>query len=165
MSITHPTWYLFRHALATYDKKGYGDQILTATILEHEVAPIEKMATYLRKVKDSINVSSTLLRCTQTTDIISRGSGKIFTTDKRLNEYYNESFEEFHQRVTRWVHDIGKIQPSAVLVCSHGAVIAGIKHILLDGDFREFDIRDYPDCGELLIIEHKSTKLMNFNEM
>lgn len=164
MSITHPTWYLFRHALATYDKKGYGDQILTAAILKHEVAPIEKMATYLQKVKDSINVSSTLLRCKQTIDIISRGSGKIFITDKRLNEYYSESFEEFHQRVTQWVHDIGKIQPSAVLVCSHGAVIAGIKHTLLYGDFRENDIRDYPDCGQLLIIKHKSTKLVNFNE-
>ncbi len=156
------TWYIFRHALATRSMSGYGDKILTAQILNEAIPPIESMARYLSKIPESTNVSSTLLRCVQTTEIITRITGKKFLTDSRLNEYFQESFAEFNERVNSWIKDMRGRKTTAVLICTHGAVVAGIKHLLIDGDFSEAQLLDYPNCGELLVIKN-DFRIINFN--
>lgn len=144
------TWYLFRHALATHGKSGYGDTILTATILPEGIPPIERMAEHIKQLPETLNWSSEFMRCVQTTNIITKITGRKFMTDARLNEYYHESFEVFSERVRFWYNEIIASHPSAVLVCTHGAVIAGLKHLILEGEFLESQTLDYPKCGELL---------------
>lgn len=159
------TWYLFRHALSTYSKHGYGDEVLSAQILPSETKPIEQMAQYFLKVPNSINFSSEIIRCIQTAQIISKPTGKQFATDKRLNEYHGESFEEFTIRVTSWLDGIEASQTASenILVCTHGAVIAALKHIILKGTFSEDNALDYPECGELWIIRDKKVESIDFN--
>lgn len=146
------TWYLFRHALATENKGGYGDEILSAQILPVGIPPTERMAEYIQHLPKTVNWSSELLRCTQTTNIITKITGRIFVTDARLNEYYNESFDALRKRIRSWYDEIVASHPSAVLVCTHGVVIAGLKHLILEGEFLKSQVLDYPKCGELLVI-------------
>lgn len=164
------TYYIFRHALATYSKDGYGDEILTASILPKETEPIKKMAKYLTSVKESINFSSEVKRAKQTAKIITKITGKKFIFDPRLNEYdtsskqfLEESFESFYQRIHQFVKDAQKLETENILICSHGAIITGIKNILIKGDFTKDDLFDFPLCGELLIINGKSLRSINFN--
>lgn len=157
------SWYLFRHALASHSRTGYADEILTAKILPEGIPPIERMAHYLSNVPNSVNWSSEILRCTQTTQIISKITGRTFTTDARLNEYYNESFETFQKRIISWHDEMIKQKPSVVLVCTHGGVIAGVKHLLLEGVYPQSQNLDYPECGELLIISGHSQQSISFN--
>lgn len=146
------TWYLFRHALATENKGGYGDEILSAKILPVGIPPTERMAEYIQHLPKSVNWSSELLRSQQTTNIITKITGRTFVSDARLNEYYNETFEAFRKRIASWLDEMIARNPSVVLVCTHGAVIAGLKHLLLEGEFLESQALDYPKCGELLVI-------------
>lgn len=150
------TWYLFRHALATENKDGYGDEILSARILPVGIPPTERMAEYIQRLPKSVNWSSELPRCAQTTNIITKITGRTFVTDARLNEYYNESFDALRKRIRSWYDEIVAFHPSAVLVCTHGVVIAGLKHLILEGEFLKSQALDYPKCGELLIISSKN---------
>lgn len=124
------TWYLFRHALATENKDGYGDEILTARILPVGIPPTERMAEYIQRLPKSVNWSSELLRCRQTTNIISKITGRTFISDARLNEYDNETFEAFRKRIASWLDDL-----------------------IIEGEYLESQTLDYPKCGELLVID------------
>jgi broad specificity phosphatase PhoE len=157
------TWYLFRHALSTRSVNGYGDKILTAEILPEEIKPIEKMAKYLNRVEESINYRSDIIRCRQTAEIISKITGKKFIPDNRLNEYYDENFDHVSTRIKQFIGEVDKIKQPNILVCSHGAIIAGIKKILLNEKFYESDLMDYPNCGELLIINGNKISNIDFN--
>ena len=162
MRNNHITWYIFRHALAIHGKNHYGDQILTAKILKSAIPSIEKMARYLTKIPSSLNFTSEIIRCVQTAAIVTRITGKEFITDIRLNEYYRESFAGLKERVNSWIKDMRGRKTTAVLICTHGAVVAGIKHLLIDGDFSEAQLLDYPNCGELLVIKN-DFRIINFN--
>lgn len=155
-------WYLFRHALATENKGGYGDEIFTARILPVGIPPIERMAKYIQRLPKSVNWSSELLRSTQTTNIITNSTGRTFVTDARLNEYYNETFEVFRKRIASWLDETIMLHPSVVLVCTHGAVIAGLKHLILEGEFLESQALDYPKCGQFLIVTRKRSTVLDF---
>ena len=161
--IMAPTWYIFRHALATYSKNGYGDQIFSAPILPEARAPIEAMAFYLDNIKDSSNYCSEFLRCRQTAEIVSNVTHREFVFDRRINEFYDEPFEAFHERVQSWYRYVIQAQPANVVVCSHGAVLSALRHLILSGDFIEQGLLDYPPCGELMIIKDKEVQLINFN--
>lgn len=156
------TWYLFRHALATENKDGYGDEILSAKILPVGIPPTERMAEYIQRLPKSVNWSSELLRCAQTTNIITKITGRIFVSDARLNEYYNESFEAFRKRIASWLDGMMTLHPSIVLVCTHGAVIAGLKHLIIEGEFLESQSFDYPKCGQLLVVTRKRSAVLDF---
>jgi broad specificity phosphatase PhoE len=156
-------WYILRHALSTYSKHGYGEEILTAQILPQETAPYKKMAQYLKSVENSSNYSSEIIRCRQTAEIISKETGKLFIIDKRLNEYHQETFIQLRRRVSDWLTDVQKDPKENVIVCTHGAVIAVLKQLIIEGVSDEDHQLDYPQCGELLIIKNKELELINFN--
>jgi broad specificity phosphatase PhoE len=157
------TWYLFRHALATYSTTGYGDQILTASILPEAVEPINKIAQYLNSVKPSSNFTSEILRCLQTTVIITGITKQIFINDSRLNEFYKEKFNQFSKRIESFVHDVSQIESPNIIICTHGSVISGIRHFVANGKFNNSDLFKYPACGELLEIVNKKCIIHNFN--
>jgi broad specificity phosphatase PhoE len=158
-----PTWYIFRHALATYSKNGYGDQIISAPILPEARASIEAMAHYLNDITSSANYSSEYLRCRQTAEIISNVANKKFVFDDRINEFHDEPFEAFHERVHNWYSEVANAQPANIIVCSHGAVLSALRHIVIRGDFIEQGLLDYPPCGELMIIRDKEVQIIDFN--
>lgn len=159
-----PTWYILRHGLATHSMNGYGDKILSAPLLPEAVPAIERMSAYLAKVPVSSNWSSTLIRCIQTTEIVRRITGKVFIPDKRLNEFYQETFSRFYGRVSSWFKEVNTSQSKNILVCTHGVVIAALKQILLTGDFSEAaNLLDYPGCGQLVVIKERKIELFDFN--
>ncbi len=159
------TWYIFRHALATYNKNGYGDEIFSAQILPEARASIQAMAHYLRDIKPSANYSSEYLRCRQTAEIVSNVTRKKFVFDERINEFHDEPFEAFYERVHDWYAEVTNAQPANIIVCSHGAVLSALRHIVIHGDFMEQGLLDYPPCGELMIIRDIEVQLIDFNPL
>jgi broad specificity phosphatase PhoE len=160
------TFFLFRHGLATRSTDGYGDQILTAEILPEAIPPIEALAHYLQELKidPSMNFSSEIMRCRQTVKIVSEITGKKFQFDSRLNEYCNESFEEFVYRVQAFFDELTSSQDETFVICSHGAVIGAVKHLLMNESPTEDDLLDYPLTGELLTYKNARFETHSFNE-
>lgn len=161
--MNNKTLYLFRHALATKSLFGYGDKILTAEILPEGKPPIERMADFLKTVPSDFNVCSEITRCQQTAGIVTEKTGKQFTLDKRLNEYYKESFGQLRDRVKDFLRDIEATKHKDILICTHGAVVTAIKNLILKNKFTMFQLYDYPKTGVLLIINGKHIEELDFN--
>ncbi|MBI1863719.1 histidine phosphatase family protein [Candidatus Woesebacteria bacterium] len=159
--------FLLRHAetFATINsepgKEKYHDKVLTADILKSTVTPIIEISKYLKKIDTEKNLTSPVKRCRQTVEIITKHSAKKFEIDEDLREYYMENFESLKNRVENLVKKTNKYKN--VLICTHGAVIAGIKHLILENDFKFEDIHDYPKPGVLIIIKDKKIEEKDFN--
>ncbi len=157
------TIYLVRHGLATKSTTGYGDKILTAELLPEAIPSIHRLANYLKDKPTDYNVSSEILRCKQTAAIITSRTDKKFVFDSRLNEYYQETFLQFSNRITLFFNDLKTKPYQNILICTHGAVIAGLKHLILSDSFTEENLTDYPPCGSLLTIRNGSFEVTDFN--
>lgn len=159
------SYYIFRHGQTYFTKNGliYGDQILTAPILEEAKPVTERFSAYIKNIPTDLNVSSELLRCTQTTKIITEITGKVFSTDKRLNEFFDEPFTDFAQRIKSFLDEIEASEFNDILVCTHGGVMAGFKHWILNNNFPEEKITDYPNPGVLMIIKQGKVEEIDFN--
>lgn len=158
------TYYILRHALATHSTTGYGDEIVSAHILPEGRKAIERMAKYFTDIPSDANITSELIRCRETAKIITDTTGKSFITDKRLNEYSaeenysNESFEQFRQRLLLFLLDLEQDETKqTILICTHGATMAGLKHILIEGRFTTDNRFDFPAPGVLLNIKSDGT--------
>ncbi|MGH7246386.1 MAG: phosphoglycerate mutase family protein [Candidatus Levyibacteriota bacterium] len=157
------TIYIFRHAKSVEDGQEYGEKILTADILPHAKEPIEKMGIYLKTVLIDTAFCSEVKRCRQTANIVSGKTGIQFITDKRINEYYLEQFGDFRKRVQSFFKDLEKMKEETILICTHGAVIAGLTHLLLEGTFENFQLLDFPNPGVLIKITEKKLEEIDFN--
>lgn len=155
--------YLVRHGLATLDPQGYGDRKLTAGLIPGGVRAIGHIARFLKDVPASFNVSSDVPRCRETAAIITRITGKVFIFDKRLTEFHRETFAEFLTRVESFTRDLSRIPQDNIVVCSHSAVITGIKDLLTKGAFAYEKEYDYPKEGELVIVHKGESRTLNFN--
>ncbi len=158
---TNKKIYLVRHGLSTRSKFGYGKKKLTARLLPEGKKEIEIIAKYLSEVSDSYNVSSPIRRCRESAEIISAATGKTFVFDKRLSEIHKESFNEFKNRVQQFIGSLASIKESSIIVCTHAAVIASIKHLLTEGTFTLSDKNDYTKEGELAIVSNGEWKIVN----
>lgn len=157
-------FYIFRHGLATHSQDGYGDKILTAEILPEGIPAIQRLATYLETITTDYNVSSQLIRCRQTAEIVTAVTGKQFMFDKRLNELLDEeSCAQLRQRVSDFAQEIKNSVYESILICTHGAVIAALRHLIVDGRFSGEDLGDFTEPGELLIIDKSQVEIKNFN--
>lgn len=161
------TYYIFRHGetFATKAGTGYGVRVFSAPILPQAQEPLEKMGEYLKQVPSSYNVSSQLLRCKQTVAIIGNKADKTFVFDKRLNEFFLESLGHFRKRLQSLLVDIEKESAEHILICTHGAGIAGLISLLTPKKDMPgaFDIFHYPPPGVLTIIHGETLKEINFN--
>lgn len=158
------TFYIFRHGLSTKSLFGYGDKIVTAELLPEGRPPIEKMAKYLKKINTDFNVRSEFIRCQQTAEVVTKETNKQFLTDKRLNEYNEESFTELRSRAKKFLQDIEKSECKNILICTHGAVIAALKNLILKDKFTIFQLYDYPKTGVLIKIKDNKIEEFDFNE-
>lgn len=161
------TYYIFRHGetFATKAGTGYGVRVFSAPILPEAHAALERMGAYLAQVENSYNISSEILRCRQTVEIISEKSGKSFVFDKRLNEFFLESFGHFKKRLQSVLADIEKQTAENILICTHGAGISGLISLLTPKKDMPaaFDIFHYPMPGVLTIIKGETIQEVNFN--
>ena len=161
------TYYIFRHGetFATKAGTGYGIRVFSAPILPEARTPLEKMGKYLAAIEDSYNISSEVLRCRQTVAIIAEKSGKSFVFDKRLNEFFLESYGHFKKRLQAMLDAIEKESAENILICTHGAGIAGLISLLTPKKDMPgaFDVFHYPAPGILTIIQGETVKEVNFN--
>lgn len=163
------TFYIFRHGITYFSKKGlpYGDKQLTAEILPEGVQAIERMAEHLGSLPIDHFYSSELLRCTQTAHIVSRVTHIPFETDARLNELTSiapESFNDSKERVEHFLKMVEESPDTSIAICTHGAIIAALKHLLTTGSYNLFNLMDYPKSGVLLTVEGKTVTSKDFND-
>lgn len=160
--IQNKTLYLVRHGLSTLSKRGYGRRKLTAGLLPQGAAAIEKIASYLKDTPFSYNVSSDLPRCRQTAGIITNITGKPFVYDKRLTEFYHESFTDFKARIADFLEYISTVPEEYIIICSHAAVIAGITDLTIKGSFTYKKNYDDPLEGELVVLDKGGYRKIRF---
>lgn len=161
-------FYIFRHGetFATKAGTGYGYRIFSADILPEAEVPLRNIGKYLKDKKLDFCVSSKFKRCRQTVGIIKAETGYNFQFDGRLNEYFLEPYWYLRRRVTSLINEIRAAKYKTVGICTHGAVIAALIHVLTpEADRQPFSIYNFPPPGVLIsVIDGKVTQ-MNFNEV
>lgn len=155
--------YLVRHGLSTLNKRGYGRKKLTADLLPQGVVEAGKVAQYLKSIPGSYNVSSDIPRCKQTAEIITRITGKLFHYDKRLTEYYHETFTDFKKRVINFLEDLPNVSEKNIIICTHAAVIVAIKYLIIENKVIFKNLSDEPLEGEVVIIKNREFEKISFS--
>jgi hypothetical protein len=51
-----------------------------------------------------------------------------------------------------------------IAICTHGAIIAALKHQLLENNFTLDDLHDYPEPGVLLVVKGKKIQQIDFTK-
>jgi broad specificity phosphatase PhoE len=162
---TEKHWYIFRHGLATHSKQGYGDRILTAEVLPEGIPPIQRLGVFMTTLPCDAAYRSEFLRCQQTAQIVTERTGIHFSPDTRLNEQYQENFSAVHDRVAAFVDEMSASQHTHIWVCTHGIIIAALRHFILDGRFVQSMENDYTQPGELLILADGHDEVVNFRDV
>jgi len=159
------TFYIFRHGMAVHPNVGYGANVLTAELLPEGIPPIRRLAQYLLYIPSDYQACSEVIRCRQTAALVTEATGRAFVIDPRLKEYYKETFDELSLRAKSFCDEIQASGYQNILICSHGSVIAALKHYLIDGYFERRHETDYTQTGQLLIIhDDKSVEVLDFNK-
>lgn len=166
------TYYIFRHAIARLPRQHYDSEVLSAPILPQGIYSAEKIGKFLQKRHADFYVTSEVLRCRQTAEIVSNVIGKKFSLDKNLNEFHpynpwlNESFTHFRRRIETFLHRMEKSKYKSVVICSHSSVIVAIIRYLKGESFNKPDlVTNYPLPGVLLIIDSGKVEEINFNKI
>lgn len=159
-------FYILRHGetFATKNNTGYGWRVFSASILEEGKPAIEKQGVYLKDIKFDYCVSSPVKRCRQTAAIIKSHINQEFVTDRRISEFWLETFGNFRKRIWDFIHELDNKGYETVLIITHGAGIAAITHMLERGTFNIPHMTDYPKPGIMTIIERgNAAQLIDFN--
>ena len=134
-------------------------------ILPENHKSLEKIGKFLKKIHTDANFTSPFPRCKESAEIVSEISGKVFRIDPRISEFEgNTSFEKFRHDVKSFLEYIKKQNYSSVAICTHGAVIAAIKHLATNNSFYVYQVLDYPSPGNLVIIKNGKIETIDFNE-
>jgi broad specificity phosphatase PhoE len=159
--------FIFRHG-ETFETKNNtlykGDRIEKAEILSEGTEPLERLGHYLSAIKTNANFSSPYLRCRQSVEIIEKKSNKKFIYDDRLAEFIEGfwAFGKLRSRLQSFLNELQEKEIDQAAICTHGAVIAGIKHLLLNNSFHLWNLTDFPKPGVLWVIKDKLEET-NFN--
>ncbi len=160
-------FYIFRHGETFATKAGtwYGTKIFSADILPEGKPSLHRMGKYMQNIKTDFQVSSQIKRCRQTTDIIADYTGQKFIYDKRLNEFFLETYWHLKKRVKSVLQEIEENKYQSVALCTHGAVIAVLLHQLsAQKKIKLFNFFNYPPPGVLTIIQGNTVQQISFNE-
>lgn len=134
-------------------------------ILPKAIPALIKIGKFLKDMPTEENYRSPYLRCDQSAQIVTKYSDKKFKVDDRIREFENngEKFSDFYARVSSFLDDVQKMNYSAVSICTHGAVMAALKHLIVNGKFDHYQIFDYPAPGVLLIIKGGKIEKIDFS--
>jgi broad specificity phosphatase PhoE len=162
-------YYIFRHGETFYSKNDilYGENIETAEILPEGIPVIERLAEYLKDKINDFNFTSPFKRAVQTTEIITKITGKIFVPDERLKEESLskglESLDQLIKRLKDFIISTENNNSGIVSLCSHGWPISILTALLTKGSVSKTDLGYFPKCGQLLVVENKTLKTLDFN--
>lgn len=158
-------YYIFRHGetFSTRDKVPYGDRQYEAEILPEGIPAIKRLAEYIKYTKTDFHYTSQIMRCLQTSQIVTEITGKKFEQEQLFNEFLEESFLEFKDRVSIVVERLQAQRGRSYLICTHGAVISALKHLIIYGEYDEHDLMDFPLPGTLMIINNTGSEIVDFN--
>ena len=160
-------YFIFRHG-ETFETKHnipYGDRVRSSTILDEGIPALKRLAKHLRGIETDANFSSPFIRCKQTVKIIGGITKNTFVFDERLAEYVEkeEAFGQMAKRVKDFVTDVEKEKYNNIVVCTHGGIIAGLIHLIIEGYFEEHQLYNFPKPGVLISIEGGKLKSKDFN--
>lgn len=165
-------YYIFRHG-DTIDSSNiyariFGHKFADSTsidILPQAIPSLNKIGAFLKKIKTDANFTSPYPRCVNSANIVGKISNKTFNADTRLAEFEKkgEQFLELQNRVVSFINYVESKKYSSIAVCTHGAVIGALKHLLTRNTFSFFNVWDYPQPGNLIIIKGKQIEVINFN--
>lgn len=151
--------YLFRHGETYYSKHKipYGKEVESAGIIPEGVSQIKEIAVKLNKEGVKIIYSSPIKRCAQTAELIQKevSAIKVIFYQGLEEEKVTrglESLKELTQRIETFLSEIKDSGLKKVGVCSHGWPLAVMISLLKKGTVNKFDLLNYPECGELIII-------------
>lgn len=135
-------------------------------ILPKSEFALKQMGEYLKDIPTDANFMSPYLRCRESSKIVGDISGKEFITDERIRELRDDmdGFINFKKRINDFLREIEEKGYSSVAICTHGAVIAALKHLITEGRFFYLQGVDFPSPGKLMIIKNKKVKILNFNK-
>ena len=139
--------------------------VYSAEILEEGIPAIENLATFLRKYSFYKCFTSEILRCVQTSQVVEKITGFKFEKYSRLNEFVDETFDEFKERISNAIERFESVNGKTYLICTHGAVISALKHLLVTGKYEEKDFMDFPSPGNLIIVDQTGFRIKNFNKL
>jgi broad specificity phosphatase PhoE len=149
---------------ATKRNSGYGALVFIAPILKEGIPAIEAQAAFLNDIHTDYNVCSPVRRCKQTAKIVHDITGKRFHTDRKIREYFLETFGGFKNRIELFLTELDNSGIETVLIITHGAVIAALTHILARDSFHIAEMTDYPKPGVMRVIERgQQMKEIDFN--
>lgn len=164
-------FYIFRHG----DTKDSGSLLAKIfghrgdshifPILSEGMPALEKIGRFLKNISTDADFCSPYLRCVDSAGIVGSVANKKYRPDERIRELEKngEKFTGFKKRVSDFINEIEKRNYSAVSICTHGAVIAAIKHLKTNGKFFFFQVLDFPTPGNLVIIKNGKVKDIDFN--
>jgi broad specificity phosphatase PhoE len=164
-------YYIFRHGDTIETGNilvrffGHSGDSHPLPILPKGIPALEKIGQYLKNIPTDANFCSPYLRCMDSAKIVGKISGKDYKADERIRELEKngEKFSHFTGRIKNFIGEIEKKNYSAVSICTHGAGISAIKHLVTSGKFSFFQIWDFPPPGNLTIIKNGSVEKINFN--
>lgn len=158
--------YIFRHAstFASNLNIPYGSKVHSAEILPDGIPATERLAMYLDNIETEANFASPFLRCRQTVAIVEKITNKIFTYDERLGEYIEGimSFPKFRKRIKDFIAELESKNYQNISICTHGGVIAGLKHLIINHSYHIWNLTDYPVPGVLTIIKEGKVDEIDF---
>ena len=139
-------FYIFRHGDTVnsknpFDKLSIKKNTRNLPILPESYPALEKIGKYLKDIPTDADFSSPYLRCRQSVEIVGKFSGKKYVLNPRIEELEGHiNFPDFNKRITSFLGEIKEKSYSTVSICTHGAVIAAIKHIETRGKFYFFQV-------------------------
>ncbi|MGA3291548.1 MAG: histidine phosphatase family protein [Candidatus Microgenomates bacterium] len=136
------------------------------SILPKGLPALKRIGKYLKNIPIDANFCSPYLRCIESIKIVGNSANKKYQFDERIRELENgnEKLIDFHKRIDNFLDEIYTKKYSAVLICTHGAVIAAIKYLITRGNFSFLQLIDFPKPGNLIIIKNKKVYTINFNQ-
>lgn len=134
-------------------------------ILPGAIPALKRIGKYLQNIDTDANFTSPYMRCLKSAKIVTEVSKKKYKADERIRELEKngESLGSFRKRITLFLNEIQRKNYSAVSICTHGAVISAVQHLVISNKFLSFQRFFFPQPGYLLIIKNKKVEKINFN--
>jgi broad specificity phosphatase PhoE len=163
--------YILRHGDTTESGNlffrlfGHKGSSFNLPILPKGLPPLQKIGEYLKSVPTEANFCSPYIRCVDSAKVVGKIADKKFDNESRISEFERngEGFGYFYKRVKNFFDDIKSKKYSSVSICTHGAVIAALKHLATGRSFHRLQIWDFPKPGNLIVIKDSKVEILNFN--
>jgi len=165
-------FYIFRHGDTQETNNiwirifGRNSNNSTNIDIEQRATPaLQKIGLYLKNKDIEKAFTSPYPRCVNSAKIVNNNLKVNFKADDRIRELEKngETLKQFENRIRLFLKDIESKKYRSVAICTHGAIIGAFKHLLTNDKFNFYNIWDFPQPGNLVVIKNKGVKTINFN--